>query len=62
MNVAGGMEMDWLMGNAFFILLLLICVGMHIFGHGHGHDRADRNSEREHSQGGSVHESHRRGL
>ncbi|NOX52069.1 MAG: DUF2933 domain-containing protein [Gammaproteobacteria bacterium] len=40
--------MDWLGENAFFIIVLLLCVGMHFF-HGHGHhndksvDRHDRN-------------------
>lgn len=29
--------MEWLTGNSFFVLLLLVCVGMHFFGHGHGH-------------------------
>jgi len=29
--------MEWLTGNSFFVLLLLVCVGMHLFGHGHGH-------------------------
>lgn len=23
----------------FFILVLLFCVGIHLFGHGHGHDQ-----------------------
>lgn len=27
--------MDWLTGNSFFLILLLLCVGMHLF-HGHG--------------------------
>jgi hypothetical protein len=54
--------MDWLMGNSFFILLLLICVGMHIFGHGHSHDHATHKSEREQSPDDPVHDSHRRKL
>ena len=28
--------MEWFTGNSFFILLLLVCIGMHFFGHGHG--------------------------
>jgi len=27
--------MDWLTGNGFFVIVLLLCVGMHLF-HGHG--------------------------
>ncbi len=27
--------MDWLSGNSFFLIILLLCVGMHLF-HGHG--------------------------
>ena len=27
--------MSWLGGNAFFLIILLLCVGMHLF-HGHG--------------------------
>lgn len=27
--------MDWLSGNSFFLIILLLCVGMHFF-HGHG--------------------------
>jgi hypothetical protein len=62
MEMTGGMTMDWLMGNSFFILLLLICVGMHIFGHGHSHDHANHKSEREHSPDDFIHDSHRRKL
>ena len=28
--------MEWLTGNSFFALLLLVCIGMHFFGHGDG--------------------------
>ena len=35
--------MDWVMGNSFFLLLLLVCVGMHFFGHKHGNHHADHN-------------------
>lgn len=27
--------MSWLSGNSFFLIILLLCVGMHLF-HGHG--------------------------
>jgi Protein of unknown function (DUF2933) len=27
--------MSWLTGNSFFLIILLLCVGMHLF-HGHG--------------------------
>ena len=26
-----------LLENWFFLLIVLICIGMHVFGHGHGH-------------------------
>ena len=30
---------EWLTGNSFIVLLLLVCIGMHFFGHGgHGAD------------------------
>ncbi len=29
--------MEWLTGNSFFLLILLVCAGMHLFGHGHSH-------------------------
>jgi len=30
--------MDWVSSNWFFLAVLLLCVGMHLFhGHGHGH-------------------------
>jgi hypothetical protein len=29
--------MEWLNSNAFFLVILLLCIGMHLFGHrGHG--------------------------
>jgi len=33
--------MEWLTGNSFFALLLLVCIGMHFFGHGHGNHGTD---------------------
>lgn len=33
--------MEWLTSNSFFALLLLVCIGMHLFGHGHGRHGAD---------------------
>jgi len=62
MEMTGGMAMDWLVGNSFFILLLLLCVGLHIFGHGHDHDHAGHKNEREHPPEDPVHGSHRRKL
>lgn len=41
MNTTGGMGMDWVIGNSFFLLLLLVCLGMHFFGHKHGNHDAD---------------------
>jgi len=28
--------MGFIAGNWFFILVLLVCAGIHLFGHGHG--------------------------
>ncbi len=37
--------MEWLSGNSFFLILLLLCVGMHFF-HGHGtHNKDKKNNE-----------------
>jgi len=37
--------MEWLSGNSFFVILLLLCVGMHFF-HGHGnHNKNKKNNE-----------------
>jgi len=36
---------EWLTGNSFFALLLLVCVGMHIFGHGHGNKHRHGNHQ-----------------
>jgi len=34
--------LEWLSSNAFFLVILLLCIGMHLFGHsghgGHGRD------------------------
>ena len=46
--------MEWLSGNSFFVLVLLVCIGMHFFGHGHGHgehvskDGEDTNGDNNH--------------
>lgn len=37
--------MDWFLGNSFFVLLLLICAGMHLFGHGHGRKSDESDGE-----------------
>ncbi len=39
--------MSGLLENWFFLLVLLFCVGMHLFGHGHGHEHGSEN-EHEH--------------
>ncbi len=36
--------MDWLSGNSFFLIILLLCVGMHLF-HGHGGHGSHTDSE-----------------
>ncbi len=38
--------MEWITGNVFFIILLAVCIGMHLFGHssmhgGHGGKEGD---------------------
>lgn len=37
--------MEWITVNWFFILVLVFCIGIHMFGHGHhgghGHDKGD---------------------
>jgi hypothetical protein len=43
--------MEWLTSNIFFLVILLLCIGMHLFGHGghggHGDsDRRDRDAQR----------------
>jgi len=47
--------MDWLSGNAFFLIILLVCMVMHLFhglgGHGgHGEDKKQdgKHDHREH--------------
>lgn len=40
--------MDWVGANAFFLIVLLLCVGMHLF-HGHGgHGDDDGNDDTGH--------------
>lgn len=40
--------MDWVSANAFFLIVLLLCVGMHLF-HGHGgHGGDDGNDDTGH--------------
>ena len=39
--------MDWLISNSFLIVVLLVCVGMHFFGHGHGHGHGKHNHDPE---------------
>jgi len=39
--------MEWLSGNSFFVLVLLVCIGMHFFGHGHG-NRESKRAEDQH--------------
>ena len=35
--------MQALADNWFFIALILVCIGMHMFGHGHGHKESANN-------------------
>lgn len=35
--------MEALAENWFFVLVLLACIGMHVFGHGHGHGHGHGN-------------------
>jgi hypothetical protein len=37
--------MEWLTSNIFFLVILLLCIGMHLFGHGDS-DRRDRDAQR----------------
>ena len=46
--------MSWLGANSFFLILLLLCVGMHFF-HGHGGhgghgDNEERGDEHDHRE------------
>lgn len=53
--------MEFLVNNLFFILILLFCVGVHLFGHGHGGhgDGANRSGRTEHTQQpGQQHRRH----
>ena len=37
--------MEWLAANWFFLVVLALCCGMHLFGHGgHGHHDAEDSS------------------
>lgn len=37
--------MEWLLANWFFLVVLALCCGMHLFGHGgHGHQDAEDSS------------------
>ena len=38
--------MEWLTGNSFFALLLLVCIGMHLLGHGHGGHGTDTDKDK----------------
>lgn len=46
--------MSWLSGNSFFLILLLLCVGMHLF-HGHGGHGGDSEDNDE----GQPHDGHK---
>ena len=37
--------MEWFTSNSFFALLLLVCIGMHVFGHGHGHGHSKHGAD-----------------
>ena len=38
--------MSTLIGNWFFIVVLLLCCGMHLLGHGHGRGLGDESGHR----------------
>ena len=47
--------MAWLSANSFFLIFLLLCVGMHLF-HGHGsHGGRGANSKEEPGDDGHEH-------
>lgn len=54
--------MEWLIGNSFFVLLLLVCVGMHLFGHGHGHQRGKHRGDEPDSNQSDELDNHRREM
>lgn len=55
----GEKYMEWLTGNSFFLLVLLVCVGMHFFGHGHGHGHDDHRSQHDkHADDSDAHAEH----
>lgn len=51
--------MEWLISNSFLIVVLLVCVGMHVFGHGHGHGkgRGEDHSKKGQDHGNSFYDN-----
>ncbi len=50
--------MGWLNANSFFLIILLLCVGMHLF-HGHGgHGDHGANSEEDPGDDGQKPDKH----
>lgn len=39
--------METLAENWFFVLILLLCIGSHFFGHGHGHGHDSRHEHQD---------------
>lgn len=50
--------MEWFTGNSFFLLVLLVCVGMHFFGHGHGHGHKHGDHRSQHDSRKDVSDTH----
>ncbi len=50
--------MDWVTANLFFLILLLLCVGMHFFGHGHGGHSHRRNEVEKKNNDAGDHSRH----
>lgn len=38
--------------NWFFLLIILLCIGIHFFGHGHGHGHGRHTEDHEPETGG----------
>lgn len=48
------LTMEWSTANVFFILILLLCVGMHLFGHGHGGHGERRDDQNDNRSGSDM--------
>lgn len=45
--------MEWFSNNWIFVVVLLVCIGMHLFGHGHGGHGSHDEHESE-GRGGNI--------